>query len=39
MIIRNLKKIVKESREENEVLKNESLKIKKTMKYTKINEF
>jgi hypothetical protein len=38
MMIRNLKKIVRESKEENEYLKGENQKIKKTIKYTKINE-
>ena len=38
MIVRNLKKIVKEAREENDVLKADNQKIKKIMKYTKINE-
>lgn len=38
MIVRNLKKLVKECREENEELKAENQKIKKVMKYTKINE-
>lgn len=38
MIVRNLKKIVRESKEECEYLKTENQKIKKTIKYTKINE-
>jgi regulator of replication initiation timing len=38
MVVRNLKKLVRESREENESLRVETQKIKKTMKYTKINE-
>jgi DNA-directed RNA polymerase specialized sigma54-like protein len=39
MIVRNLKKIVKEAREDNDALRAENQKIKKMMKYTKINEF
>jgi len=38
MMIRNLKKIVRESKEEVEYLKAENHKIKKTVKYTKMNE-
>lgn len=38
MMIRNLKKIVKELREENEAMRTDNQKIKKMMKYTKINE-
>jgi hypothetical protein len=38
MMIRNLKKLVKEGKEENEFLKQENAKIKKAIKYTKINE-
>ena len=38
MIVRNLKKIVRESKEQNEYLKLQNQKIKKTVKYTKINE-
>lgn len=38
MIIRNLKKLVREGREENEILRVDNQKIKKMMKYTKINE-
>ena len=34
----NLKKIVRESNELNEFLKGENIKIKKNIKYTKINE-
>lgn len=37
-MVRNLKKIVRESKEENDFLKQENAKIKKTIKYTKINE-
>ena len=37
-MVRNLKKIVRESKEEIEYLKAENQKIKKTIKYTKINE-
>ncbi len=38
MMIRNLKKLVREGKEENEFLKQENAKIKKAIKYTKINE-
>lgn len=38
MMVRNLKKIVRESKEEVEYLKAENHKIKKTVKYTKMNE-
>ena len=38
MMVRNLKKIVRESKQEVEYLKAENHKIKKTVKYTKMNE-
>jgi hypothetical protein len=38
MMIRNLKKLVREGKEENEFIKQENAKIKKAIKYTKINE-
>lgn len=37
-IVRNMKKIIRESKEENEYLKQENAKIKKAVKFTKINE-
>lgn len=37
MMVRNLKKMVRDSREENKYLKQENAKIKKAIKYTKIN--
>lgn len=36
--MRNLKKMIRDAREQNEYLKAETQKIKKTIKYTSINE-
>ena len=38
MMVRNLKKMIRDSKEENDYLKQENAKIKKAIKYTKINE-
>ena len=37
-MIRNLKKLIREGKQQNEFLKQENAKIKKAIKYTKINE-
>lgn len=37
MMVRNLKKMIRDSKEENDYLKQENSKIKKAIKYTKIN--
>ena len=37
-MVRNLKKMVRAGKDENEYLKTENTKIKKTIKYTRINE-
>jgi len=37
-VVRNLKKMIREAKEENDYLKQENVKIKKATKYTKINE-
>lgn len=38
MMVRNLKKMIRDCKEENEYLKQENAKIKKAIKYTRINE-
>lgn len=38
MMVRNLKKIIRESKEEIEELKGENQKVKTNIKYTRINE-